>query len=121
MTEKLSFLFDVPYGYYGNPISYAAVSLSLKSFVDKIFVADNGIKVDKTVMKDIVEALFKFKATGKSNTKLKVRFSSSEELNLIDTLNQIFKLKQAGLTHLKWEIRETFTKNCKFPVIRNLV
>lgn len=116
LTDKLSFLFDVPFGYYGNPISYAAVSLSLKQFVDKIFVADNGIKVDKTVMKDIVEALFKFKATGKFNTKLKVRFSSSEELNLIDTLNQIFKLNQAGLTHLKWEIREIFTKNCKFPL-----
>lgn len=116
LTVKLSFLFDVPYGYYGNPISYAAVALSLKQFVDKIFVADNGIKVDKTVMRDIVEALFKFKATGKSNTKLKVRFSSVEELSLIDTLNQIFKLSQAGLTHLKWEIREIFTKKCKFPL-----
>lgn len=116
LTTKLAFLFDVPYGYYGNPISYSAVSLSLKQFVDKIFVADNGIKVDKTVMKDIVEALFKFKSTGKSNTKLKVRFSSAEELTLIDTLNQIFKFNQAGLTHLKWEIRKTFTKDCKFPL-----
>lgn len=116
LTTKLAFLFDVPYGYYGNPISYAAVALSLKQFVDKIFLADNGIKVDKTVMKDIVEALFKFKSTGKSNTKLKVRFSSAEELMLIDTLNQIFKLNQAGLTHLKWEIRKTFTKDCKFPL-----
>ena len=113
---KLSFLFEAPYGYYGNPISYAAISLALKQFVDKIFIADSGIKVDKTVMKDIVEALFKFQATGKHNAKLKIRFSSAEELELIETLNDIFCMKQSGLTHLKWEIRACFKNCCQFPL-----
>lgn len=116
LSEKLQFLFEAPYGYYGNPISYAAISLALKQFVDKIFIADNGIKVDKTVMKDIVEALFKFQSTGKHNTKLKVRFSSAEELELIEMLNDIFSMKQSGLTHLKWEIRTCFKTQCHFPL-----
>ena len=116
LGAKLSFLFDAPYGYYGNPISYAAISLALKQFVDKIFVADSGIKVDKTVMKDIVEALFKFQSTGKQNPKLKIRFSSVEELELIQILNDIFGLKQSGLTHLKWEIRTYFKEKCNFPL-----
>lgn len=116
LTNKLAFLFEAPYGYYGNPISYAAVSLSLKPFVDKIFVANTGIKIDKTVMKDVVEALFKFRQTGKKSDKLSVRFSSAEELELIEILNGIFGVKEPGLIHLKWSIRKKFTDNCKFPL-----
>ena len=116
LTNKFAFLFEAPYGYYGNPISYAAVSLSMKSFVDKIFVANTGIKIDKTVMKDVVEALFKFRQTGKKSDKLSIRFSSAEELSLIEILNGIFGVKEPGLIHLKWSIRKKFTENCKFPL-----
>ena len=116
LTNKLAFLFDAPYGYYGNPISYAAVSLALKQFVDKIFVANTGIKIDKTVMKDVVEALFKFQQTGKKSDKLSVRFSSAEELELIEILNGVFGVKEPGLIHLKWSVRKKFTENCKFPL-----
>lgn len=116
LTNKLAFLFEAPYGYYGNPISYAAVSIAMKQFVDKVFVANAGTKIDKTVMKDVVEALFKYRQTGKKSDKLSIRFSSAEELELIEILNGIFETKEPGLIHLKWSIRKKFTEICQFPL-----
>lgn len=108
LAEKLSFLFKPPFGYYNNPISQAALSLALKKYIDRVFIYSEGTKVDKTVMREIVEALFKFSQTGKASSKLKIRFSSQEEIDLINILNNIFGLKENGLVRVRWAIREQF-------------
>lgn len=116
LHKKFEILFESPYGLYGNPISYAAMSIALRSFVDKLFIANTGIKVDKTNMVDIVEYLFKAANGGKPHSNLKVRFSSVEELKLIDELNQIFGLHESGLIRCRWEARDSFDRMAKAPI-----
>lgn len=112
LHEKLSFIFDAPFGYYGNMVSYAAVSLAMRKYIDQVFRSDNGSKVDKTAMAEMIDLLFKKKA----HAKLVIRFSSKEELELIDLLNTTFRIKGDGLSKIKWDIRETFEKQYKCPI-----
>lgn len=116
LSEKLSVLFEAPYGLYGNPISFAAVSIALRPYIDKLFIARDGTKVDKTLMKEVVEYLFKAANGGKKHTYLDVRFSSVEELELIDELNDIFNLHENGLMHIRWKARDSIEKNVKAPL-----
>lgn len=117
LYDKLSFIFDPPYGYYGNPISNAALAIALREYVDKLFTANTGKKIDKTLMRDIVEAIFKKNQGKKVNAELlNVRFSSQEELELIEKLNMIFGLKEDGLVAVKWKIRDTLKKECDAPI-----
>lgn len=117
LYDRLSFIFEPPYGYYGNPISNAALAIALRGYVDKLFTANTGKKIDKTLMRDIVEAIFK-KNQGKkvSAELLNVRFSSQEELDLIEKLNMIFGLNEDGLVAVKWKIRDTLKKECDAPI-----
>ncbi|MCM1259857.1 MAG: hypothetical protein NC182_02745 [Prevotella sp.] len=116
LHQKLKPLFDAPYGLYANPISYAAISIALRPYVDKLFVANNGTKVDKTVMVDIVEYLFKAINGGKPHSYLTLRYSSVEEVELINELNDVFDLKESGLMNIRWAARDQFDKKAKAPI-----
>lgn len=116
LSEKFNAFFQPPYGLYGNPISYAAVSIALRPYIDKLFVARDGTKVDKTIMRDIVEYLFKAASGGKKHHSLDVRFSSVEEIELIEELNGIFNLTENGLMHIRWKARDSFEKNVQAPL-----
>ena len=116
LSEKFNEFFQPPYGLYGNPISYAAVSIALRPYIDKLFVARDGTKVDKTIMRDIVEYLFKAASGGKKHHSLDVRFSSVEEIELIEELNGIFNLTENGLMHIRWKARDSFEKNVQAPL-----
>lgn len=116
LSEKLKLFFEPPYGLYSNPISMATISIALKPYIDKLFVAHNGTKVDKVVMRDIVEYLFKFANGSKKNSYLDVRFSSAEEIDLIEELNELFGLKESGLMNLRWRARDEFAKKVKAPI-----
>ncbi|MBR3117631.1 MAG: hypothetical protein IKF29_00175 [Oceanobacillus sp.] len=115
LGERLSFLFKEPYGYYGNPICYTAVAIAMKKYVNKIFDKNSGLKISETNMGDRIENIFNFNLTGKGKN-LEIRFSSGDELELIDTLNSIFKTQEDGLMFLKWKIRELIVKKCNAPI-----
>ncbi len=106
LYKELSFVFKQPYGYYSNQISFSAIALAMKQYVDKIFVASEGTKISNTVMKDVIDAFFNKHFKGKDSSKLRVRFSSDEEIDLIDKLNTIFNLNKSGLVQIRWAIRE---------------
>lgn len=114
--EKLKLLFEPPYGLYNNPISYAAIAIALRPYIDKLFVASKGIKIDKTIMRDIVDYLFKAATGGKSHDYLNVRFSSEEEIELINELNEIFSVNENGLMNIRWEARMSFDKSVRAPI-----
>lgn len=114
--EKLKLLFEPPYGLYNNPISYAAMAIALRPYIDKLFVASKGIKVDKTIMRDIVDYLFKAAMGGKNHDYLNVRFSSEEEIDLINELNEVFSVNENGLMNIRWKARMAFDKSVSAPI-----
>ena len=115
LGEKLSFLFNEPYGYYANPICYTAVAIAMKKYVNKIFDKNSGLKINETNMSDRIENIFKYNLSGKGKN-LDIRFSSGDELDLIDTLNSIFKIQEEGLIAIKWKVREIIVKKCNAPI-----
>lgn len=116
LYNELKYIFYAPYGYYLNPISFAAISLAMKQYIDKIFVTSEGTKINNTYMKDVIEALFNKHFKGKDSSKLKVRFSSDEEIGLIEKLNTIFELKESGLIQIRWSIRDSFKTRFHAPL-----
>lgn len=114
--EKLKLLFEPPYGLYNNPISYAAIAIALRPYIDRLFVASNGIKIDKTIMRDIVDYLFKAATGGKNQNYLNVRFSSEEEIELINELNGIFGVNENGLMNIRWKARKSFDESVSAPI-----
>lgn len=116
LYNELKFVFSEPYGYYSNQISFAAIALALKQYVDKIFVASEGTKIGNTNMKDVIDAFFNKQFKGKDNSKLKVRFSSDEEIGLIDKLNSIFDLNESGLVKIRWSIRDSVKTKYNAPL-----
>lgn len=116
LANELRFLFEPPFGYSGNMVSYATVCIALKQYIDKIFIAKEGTKVINTTMKDLIEALFNAILKGKQSSKLSVRFSSDDEIELIDQLNSVFGLKEQGLVSVRWKIREKFKTDCGIPL-----
>lgn len=116
LGKEFEYLSRPEYGYYPNYVCMAAVALAFRQYIGKIYNADQGSIIDKIAMKDIVVAMFTYWRQGKSNGKLRVRFSTSEEKELVDLLQNIFGVNGDGIIEVKWNIREKFAKDSKSPL-----
>lgn len=105
------------YGYYQNRICMGAMALAFRPFIGKLYKSGNGQKVEKTVMKDIIVAIFNYWENEKYKDDLVVRLSTEEERALIIQLNILFELDDKdGLIETKWAIRDKFKKKNKAPL-----
>lgn len=117
LANELSFLAKPEYGYYQNRLCMGALALALRPYIDRLYTSGNGQRIDKTVMKDIVVAIFNYWETNKYSDKFVVRMSTEEERALTDKLNMIFALTdQDGLLGTKWAIRTKFQNQSKAPL-----
>ena len=113
---EFKFLTQPPYGYYNNYICMAAVALVFRRYIGKMYLADQGSLVSATIMRDIVNAAFYNWLDQKSDAKLRVRFSTAEEKELIDLIQNIFGVKGDGISETKWSLRSAFEKQYKSPL-----
>lgn len=113
---EFKFLTQPPYGYYNNYICMAAVALVFRRYIGKMYLADQGSLVSNTIMRDIVNAAFYNWLNQKSDAKLRVRFSTAEEKELIDLIQNIFGVKGDGISETKWALRSAFEKQYKSPL-----
>ena len=113
---EFKFLTQPPYGYYNNYICMAAVALVFRRYIGKMYLADQGSLVSNTIMRDIVNAAFYNWLDQKSDAKLRVRFSTAEEKELIDLIQNIFGVKGDGISETKWSLRSAFEKQYKSPL-----
>lgn len=113
---EFRFVTEAPYGYYKNYICMAAVALAFRRYIDKMYLADQGSLVTSTIMRDIVNAAFTSWHDQKSDAKLRVRFSTAEEKELVDLIQQIFDVKGDGISETKWAMRANFEKQYKSPL-----
>lgn len=114
--SEFKFLTEPPYGYYNNYVCMAAVALVLRRYTGKMYLADQGSLVTTTIMRDIVNAAFCNWLDQKSDAKLRVRFSTAEEKDLIDLIQSIFGIKGDGISETKWSLRTAFEKQNKSPL-----
>lgn len=114
--QEFKFLTEPPYGYYNNYICMAAVALAFRRYIEKMYLADQGSLVSPTIMRDIVNAAFYSWLDGKQDAKLRVRFSTAEEKELIDLIQNIFGVKGDGISETKWAMRASFENKYKSPL-----
>ena len=113
---EFKFLSEPPYGYYNNYICMAAVALAFRRYIQKMYLSDQGSLVTATIMRDIVNAAFYYWLDGKQDAKLRVRFSTADEKELIDLIQSIFEVKGDGISETKWAMRTSFEKKYKSPL-----
>lgn len=113
---EFKFLTQPPYGYYNNYICMAAVALVFRRYIGKMYLADQGSLVSTTIMRDIINAAFYNWLDQKSDAKLRVRFSTAEEKELIDLIQNVFGVKGDGISETKWALRSAFEKQYKSPL-----
>ena len=114
--QEFKFVTQPPYGYYNNYICMAAVALAFRRFIEKMYLADQGSLVSSTIMRDIINAAFYYWLDQKQDAKLRVRFSTADEKELIDVIQTIFGVKGDGLSETKWAMRASFETKYKSPL-----
>ena len=114
--QEFKFLTEPPYGYYNNYVCMAAVALAFRRFIQKMYLADQGSLVTAMIMRDIVNAAFYNWLDDKQNAKLRVRFSTADEQELIDMIQSIFEVKGDGISETKWAMRTSFENKYKSPL-----
>ena len=114
--QEFRFVTETPYGYYKNYICMAAVALAFRRYIGKMYLADQGSLITSTIMRDIVNAAFASWHDQKSDAKLRVRFSTADEKELVDLIQQIFDVKGDGISETKWAMRANFEKRYKAPL-----
>lgn len=114
--QEFKFLTEPPYGYYNNYICMASVALAFRRYIEKMYLSDQGSLVSPTIMRDIVNAAFYNWLDGKQDAKLRVRFSTAEEKDLIDLIQNIFGVKGDGISETKWAMRASFENKYKSPL-----
>ena len=114
--QEFRFITKAPYGYYKNYICMAAVALAFRRYIGKMYLADQGSLITSTIMRDIVNAAFANWIDQKADSKLRVRFSTAEEKELIDLIQRTFGVKGDGISETKWALRSSFEKQYKAPL-----
>ena len=114
--QEFKFLSEPPYGYYNNYICMASVALAFRQYIEKMYLSDQGSLVSATLMRDIINAAFENWIKQSQNAKLRVRFSTAEEKELIDLIQNIFGVKGDGISETKWAMRASFENKYKSPL-----
>ena len=114
--QEFKFLTEPPYGYYSNYVCMAAVALAFRRYTQKMYLADQGSLVTSTIMRDIVNYAFSYWLKGEHNAKLRVRFSTADEKELIDLIQSIFDVKGDGISETKWAMRTSFEEKYRSPL-----
>ena len=117
LAEEFEYFTSPEYGYYQNRLFMGALAFAMRPYVDRLYKSSNGKRIDKTVMKEIVVALFNYWENNKISDKYVVRMSTEEEKELTEKLTMVFGIsEQDGLLETKWAIRTKFQKQSKSPL-----
>ena len=114
--EEFKFISEPPLGYYNNYICMASVALAFRRYIGKMYLADQGSLVSQNIIRDIVCSAFNYWIDNKQDAKLRVRFSTADEKELIDLIQSIFDVKGDGISETKWAMRSSFQSKYQSPL-----
>lgn len=117
LGDELRYLTAPEFGYYRNRLFMGALGLAMRPYINRLYTSGNGQRIDKTVMKDVVIAIFQYWEKDTFSDKFVVRMSTEEERELTEKLSMIFDITdQDGLLSTKWAIREKFKNQSRAPL-----
>lgn len=120
IADNFGWIFEPPYGYGMNEVSFAAVALAFRPYIGKIYEATNGQIISELGMKALIIDLFNYRFLSKSLTdKLRVRFTTESARNFMNSLQRIFDLEKGaddGISNVKWAMRTKFKAENKAPL-----
>ena len=123
LGQVLSPLTDVPFGLYSNIPNVALLAFALRKYQKELYNAEVGIPITTDNLCDIVVDLFYYWQNGKNESKLRVRFGSKEEKELIDILIAVFDLRNvpevgelSSIKNVRWGIAYYCKHKSKYPL-----
>jgi len=123
LGQVLSPLTDVPFGLYSNIPNVALLAFALRKYQKELYNAEVGVPITADNLRDKVVDLFSYWQNGKNENKLRVRFGSKEEKDLIDILIAVFDLKNvpevgelSSIKNVRWGIAYYCKHKSKHPL-----
>ena len=123
LGQVLSPLTDVPFGLYSNIPNVALLAFALRKYQKELYNAEVGVPITADNLRDKVVDLFSYWKNGKNENKLRVRFGSKEEKELIDILIAVFDLKNvpevgelSSIKNVRWGVAYYCKHKSKFPL-----
>ena len=120
LARALNELTEPPYGLYKNKIYFAALSFTLRKYINRLYDFE-GHPINEAKMKHKIVSLFDYwDGDTKKEQDLKVRFGSEYEKKLIYLLIAIFDLhmedEDQSIDSVRWAIHNQWTKPNKIPI-----
>jgi organic radical activating enzyme len=123
LGQVLSPLTEAPFGLYSNIPNVALLAFALRKYQKELYNAEVGVPITADNLRDRVMELFSFWQNGKNESKLRVRFGSKEEKELIDTLIAVFDLRNlpeigelSSIKNVRWGIAYYCKHKSKYPL-----
>jgi hypothetical protein len=123
LGQVLSPLTDVPFGLYSNIPNVALLAFALRKYQKELYNAEVGVPITADNLRDKVVDLFSYWQNGKNESKLRVRFGSKEEKELIDNLIAVFDLRNvpevgelSSIKNVRWGIAYYCKHKSKYPL-----
>jgi len=123
LGQVLSPLTDVPFGLYSNIPNVALLAFALRKYQKELYNAEIGVPITADNLRDKVVDLFSYWQNGKNESKLRVRFGSKEEKELIDILIAVFDLRNvpevgelSSIKNVRWGIAYYCKHKSKYPL-----
>lgn len=108
LADILDDLRRPPFGLYPSYAAFAAVSVALRRYADKVF-NPQGMPQSAKNISEKVSDLFRYWDENKGYDKLTLRFETEESISLCNLLIELFnfdKSKVQSLKQVRWEINE---------------
>ena len=123
LGQVLSPLTDLPFGLYSNIPNVALLAFALRKYQKELYNAEVGVPITADNLRDKVVDLFSYWQNGKNESKLRVRFGSKEEKELIDILIAVFDLRNvpevgelSSIKNVRWGIAYYCKHKSKYPL-----
>lgn len=123
LGQVLSPLTDLPFGLYSNIPNVALLAFALRKYQKELYNAEVGVPITADNLRDKVVDLFSYWQNGKNESKLRVRFGSKDEKELIDILIAVFDLRNvpevlelSSIKNVRWGIAYYCKHKSKYPL-----
>lgn len=123
LGHVLAPLTEVPFGLFSNIPNVALLAFALRKYQKELYDFDHGVPITTDVLRDKVVDIFSYWQSGKNESKLRVRFGSKEEKELVDNLIAVFDLQNvpetsdlSSITNVRWGIMHYCKYKAKYPL-----
>lgn len=119
LADVFGFLFEPPFGFYKCHVFMGTIGFILRKYKNKLYNVSTGESCSTTILRDMIEKLFKYHCDNSENAKrmLNVRLGSENEKKLVKTIQQIFNLTKCNsLIDTRIHLHDWIENKLGFPL-----